>query len=75
MKSIGNAVFEQALALPATERAELVDRLIESLDSVSDSEIDILWSVEVERRIEAYRKGELKSLPIEESFQQIDSRR
>ena len=57
----------QARKLPASERLELVDSILESLDE-PDPEIDRLWSKEAEERLAAYRRGELKALSLREAL-------
>ena len=63
--SVTKKILEEALALPPTGKAELVDCLLASLDA-PDKVIDQLWMEEVERRIDAYERGEIKALKIEE---------
>jgi len=46
-------------------RTEPVDTLPPSLE-VSDPAIDTQWANEVELRIDAYDRGEIESLPIDE---------
>lgn len=61
-------ILEQALALPPAGRAELVDYLLASLGA-ADRGVGELWVEEVERRIDAYERGEMKALKIEEVLQ------
>ena len=49
------------------EEAKLVDSLISSLDK-SDSALDQLLAKEAESRLAAYKKGELKSISLDEMF-------
>ena len=60
-----NDILKDAITLPPAERAMLIDQLLNSLDE-QDNEIDRLWAGEVENRIDAYDKGELKSVSIEQ---------
>ena len=60
-------LLEEALALPANERADLVERLLSSLDP-AEPEIEKRWAQEVEDRIEALERGELKTISVEEFF-------
>src|SRR6185295_17252001 len=55
----------QARKLSTAERLELVDDLLTSLDE-SDPGIDGLWAKEAEDRLAAYRRGELKAIPLQE---------
>jgi putative addiction module component (TIGR02574 family) len=52
-----------ALALSSDERAELADRLFESLGEPDRREADQAWSAEVEARLQAYRQGLLSAVP------------
>lgn len=55
----------QARKLSAAERLELVDDLLSSLDEV-DPRLDGLWAKEAEDRLAAYRRGEIKSVSLQE---------
>jgi len=52
------------LNLKAAEKAELIDKLLSSLDS-PDKEIDELWAKVAESRIDAYEQGEIKAVTLE----------
>jgi len=56
----------KALSLNAKSRAELAQRLLESLDSLSEREIAELWADEAERRLAGYRQGDPEAVPAEE---------
>lgn len=43
-------IEQAALGLPAAERAQLVTRLVASLDQQADEEVELAWIEEVERR-------------------------
>lgn len=58
-------ILKEAIYLEPKEKAELVDCLILSLDK-PDSELDKLWAEEAESRLDAYKKGELKTVSLEE---------
>jgi len=58
-------ILKEALDLPSTERAALVDYLLSSLDQ-PDEQLDDLWRKEVEDRIKAYQSGKIKSVALEE---------
>jgi putative addiction module component (TIGR02574 family) len=50
-------VFAQALSLPQRGRAELATRLLESLDTQADNDVDQAWLQEIERRCTAVDAG------------------
>jgi putative addiction module component (TIGR02574 family) len=54
-----------ALKLAPEERFALVDEILRTLDK-PDPEIDRLWIEEAERRLAAYRRGEVKGIPAED---------
>jgi len=55
----------QARKLSPAERVELVDSILASLDE-PDPNIDRLWAKEAEDRLAAYRRGEIKAVPLQE---------
>ena len=65
------AVFDAALSLPDERRAVLAEKLLESLDAESYSEITQEMVEEVERRLQAYREGKMKSVPGEEVMKSL----
>ncbi|MFA7571955.1 MAG: addiction module protein [Sulfurimonadaceae bacterium] len=65
-----NELLEQALTLNVNERTKLIDELFKSIDK-PDEEIDQIWADEASKRLEAYRKGELKAVPMEKIFNRI----
>jgi putative addiction module component (TIGR02574 family) len=68
-------VVSDALSLPPRSKAKLADQLLESLDDPKQKEIDRLWADEVEDRIDAYERGELRAIPGQEVFRRLKSRK
>jgi putative addiction module component (TIGR02574 family) len=60
-------LFEEALGLPESERVDLVERLLSSLDP-PEREIEKCWAKEVEDRINALERGDRKTISAEEFF-------
>lgn len=61
----------EALELPSRERAALAHRLIASLDEGTDddpTEVELAWEQEIERRLEAYRRGDEATVSSDEVF-------
>jgi putative addiction module component (TIGR02574 family) len=58
-------ILKEALNLTPVEKAELIDKLLYSLDK-PDKELDKLWVEEAEDRIDAYDQGKIKALTIQE---------
>ncbi|MEW6266244.1 MAG: addiction module protein [Thermodesulfobacteriota bacterium] len=59
-----NKIMKEAMALKPTEKVELIDKLLSSLD-VPDAEIYESWALEAENRIEACERGEIKTVTLE----------
>lgn len=58
-------ILKEALELPSSERANLVNSLLSSLDK-PDKTIDKIWKEEVENRISAYKSGKMETVSVEE---------
>ncbi len=67
MTNSANIILDQALELSASERANVAEKLLFSLDR-PDSKIDTLWAKEADSRVEAYKKGEIEAVPAEKVF-------
>ncbi len=67
-------IESEARRLPAKDRARLVRRLIATLESENDGDVEQLWLDEAEKRLAAYRKGETSTHPGEEVFEAILNR-
>ena len=63
--SIPNEILKETLTLPPAKRAELIDKLISSLDE-PDKEIEKLWAEEAENRVNAYEQKKIKALTLKE---------
>lgn len=74
MSELAEKLIEQALSLPAGERAAVAERLLTSLEPEL-SNIDLLWAQEAEDRLDAYERGEIQAIPAEEVFDSIKNRK
>jgi len=59
-------VFEAALSLEVEDRAALAQRLLASLEELSEEEAERLWAEEAQRRLDEYRAGRAKAVPADE---------
>jgi putative addiction module component (TIGR02574 family) len=57
-------ILKEALALKPEQKAELIDKLLSSLD-MPDKEMDELWAEEAESRIDAYERGKIRAVSLE----------
>lgn len=58
----------EARLLSPDERAQLADALLDSLREAKVAEIEAAWAVEIELRVAAYERGDVKLVPAEEVF-------
>ena len=72
MTEQGKKILAEALELPPIERAALMEELLSSFDFPARHEVDALWANEVEDRIDAYERGELRASPAEVVFGRLD---
>ena len=50
------------------DRAALAKWIVESLEELSEAEIEALWAEEAERRLEELEQGVVSEIPAEESL-------
>jgi putative addiction module component (TIGR02574 family) len=60
MAEKSQVVLEEALKLTANERAEVVERLIASLDEAPDTDVEQAWQEEVQQRLQQIERGEVE---------------
>lgn len=60
-------------ALTVDEKTLLVERLLESMHP-TNKEIDELWKIEVEKRVDDIRSGKVKTIPGDEVFAKVRKR-
>lgn len=65
MAEMEQHLAEQALKLPAQQRARIAERLLQSLDQ-PDPNLEAIWAEEAESRLAAYERGEIKAIPVQE---------
>ena len=57
-----DTIFAAAMELSDDERIELCDLLYFSVPPERQADVDKAWAVEAERRMQAYRRGEMEAL-------------
>ena len=71
MNAPAEKLFEEALRLPDTARAELAACLIQSLDTKTDEDVEAAWDVEIGRRIAELDAGLVEPIPWSEARRMI----
>jgi putative addiction module component (TIGR02574 family) len=74
MTDLAQKFADEALLLPREDRAELVEKLLESLNVPTQKEIDHLWAQEAEKRIKEYEEGKVEAIDGEQVFREIRDR-
>ncbi len=74
MTDLAQKFADEALLLPREDRAELVEKLLESLNVPTQKEIDRLWAEEAERRLREYEEGKIEAIDGEQIFKEIRDR-
>ncbi|CAB1074223.1 addiction module antitoxin RelB [Alkalispirochaeta odontotermitis] len=59
-------VEHDALRLPPEDRAKLAQKLLLSLDTLSEKELEQTWLIEAERRAREIDRGETQPITAEE---------
>ncbi|MBN2317000.1 MAG: addiction module protein [Sedimentisphaerales bacterium] len=66
-------LMDEAMSLPVELRAQLIDKLLKSLNP-AQAEIDKLWAAEAEKRVADIESGKVQPIPGEEVFNKIRKR-
>ena len=74
MSSRFDDLEKRARSLSREERAALARVLINGPDPVNEPGVDEPWLEEARRRYDAYRRGDLKSVPGDEAMERARSR-
>ena len=71
-----DVLFNQVLSLPPIDRAQLIEKLIQSFNSMPSfqKELDTAWSREANDRWNAYLTGEMKASSVEDVMTRIEQR-
>lgn len=67
-------IEKEALHLPVDDRAKLAQRLLESLDELSEEEAEKLWLVEAERRAREIDEGKVRLVSAETLERRVQAR-
>jgi len=65
--STPKSILYQALNMRPADKYIIIEGLLNSLDE-PDKTIEEIWTIEAEKRLQAYKKGNLKTLTYEEVF-------
>ena len=66
-------IEKEALALPVRERARLIERLLESLDTLPEQEAETLWLDTAERRAREIDEGTVSLVTPDELERRVQA--
>ncbi len=64
-------ITAEAMHLSASSRAELAEKLVESLDFLEDNDIQQAWASEAIRRRDDVRSGRVQTIPSEQVLAEV----
>jgi putative addiction module component (TIGR02574 family) len=64
-------VLAEALRLPETERGDLAAKLIESLDTAGETDVEASWKAEIQQRITDLESGRVQPIAWPEARRMI----
>jgi len=64
-------LLDKALSMEAADRAFIAERLIASLDTEFDTEVELAWQQEVLKRVSELDKGKVQTISWEQVKNQI----
>jgi len=71
MTDVAIRLKNELLLLSEKDRAELVHILLQSLDDVSDGDVEAAWEAELKRRSDEIHSGDATGRPADEVFQEL----
>ena len=74
MSTEASRILTEVLALPPDERAQIVERILDSLGAEPSKERLERWGVETESRLDAIDGGELEVVAGEEVLERLRTR-
>lgn len=60
-------------SLPIDKKTRLVEKILKSLHG-TQKEVDQLWAIEAEKRVEEIKSGKVKTIPAEKVFKDIQKK-
>lgn len=66
-------LIAEIIDLPVDQRAEIVDRILQTLNR-PDPDIETAWAKEAQRRLSEFERGEMTPVPGKEVFNSIRKR-
>lgn len=66
-------ILKSAMSLDVHDRATLAERLLASLEELTEEEAERLWAEESQRRLEQYRAGRAKAVAAEQVRKKAES--
>lgn len=65
-------ITEQAIVLTPSERAQLAEALLESLQTTHIADIESAWEIEIQKRVSAFKQGVSELFSAEDVFAEVE---
>ncbi len=65
-------VIKGAMSLGTRDRATLAEKLLASLEELSEEEAERLWAEEAQRRLDEYRAGRAQAISVDAVHAKVD---
>ena len=66
-------LIAEAISLPVEIRTKIIEELFRSLNPLQ-KDVDELWALEAEKRVEEIKAGKVKTIPGKEVFDKIQDK-
>ena len=66
-----DALREQVLSLPESERAALLEDILSSFNPELRKSVDKAWAAEAEDRLRAFEEGKMESVSLDEARNRV----
>lgn len=71
MSTAVESILAQALQMPLQDRAVIAERLLFSLDTEADIDVEIAWQHEAQRRLDQIDQAEVVCIPWEQVLHRL----
>jgi putative addiction module component (TIGR02574 family) len=71
MDTLAEGIIAQALQMPPQARALIAERLLLSLETESDMDVEVAWQQKVQHRMKEIENGEVVCIPWEQVLQRL----
>lgn len=64
-------ILEAIFSLPPTDRIEIIETVMDDFGNPETKELEKIWADEADKRIDAFLKNEVSTIPAEDVFNSL----